>query len=552
MKAPFNNFFLFALLIVFISCDKDSTNVPEPTSEVLDTQGRFGWSGTDDMSTIPVTTNFGFGNNSYPSSYDLTKFLPPVGNQMQYGTCVAWAIGYNMKTAINAIDRNYSTSQLTSSQYQFSPKDLFTVIPDNRKGSNCNGTNFTDAFDVVLNRGVATMSTVPYSSLGSCRSSSANSSWATEASNYKIEYWRKIEGSVNAIKNNISNNIPVVFGARLPSNFETWNSSEVMTSGSPLLVDGKHAYHAMVIVGYDDSKGVGGAFRIVNSWGANWGDNGFIWIDYNYFISDFCTSFDGTKPLFIAKNLGSDVSPPDDPDIPTDGVDLAPWVYSDFSTYFNTGEAGSRQINFNIYNIGTSSASSSSKWALYYLYYNAYNANDYGVIFYDEFTPDIPQGTYNCPNIKTCQFNFDIPGGSDFSTTVFSTYSVNRDYTMPSISGSYYLLLFADAYDVLNEEIEINNYFYTTNYPKYFQFGYSSKKPPSAGLSEEFSFENNQNASTQLLRKNSFNKVNVGEFKNAYTTDEIKALLIQKYKSGELKAKIDEYKHGTLEDPYKN
>jgi hypothetical protein len=37
--------------------------------------------------------------------------------------------------------------------------------------------------------------------------------------------------------------------------------------------------HAITIIGYDDSKR---AFRMVNSWGPNWGDNGFIWLSEDF------------------------------------------------------------------------------------------------------------------------------------------------------------------------------------------------------------------------------------------------------------------------------
>ena len=36
----------------------------------------------------------------------------------------------------------------------------------------------------------------------------------------------------------------------------------------------------MLIVGYDEDRK---AFKIVNSWGNNWGNNGFCWISYNFF-----------------------------------------------------------------------------------------------------------------------------------------------------------------------------------------------------------------------------------------------------------------------------
>ena len=40
--------------------------------------------------------------------------------------------------------------------------------------------------------------------------------------------------------------------------------------------------HAMCVVGYDDKK-FGGAFLIMNSWGPNWGQNGFAWVRYQHF-----------------------------------------------------------------------------------------------------------------------------------------------------------------------------------------------------------------------------------------------------------------------------
>lgn len=37
--------------------------------------------------------------------------------------------------------------------------------------------------------------------------------------------------------------------------------------------------HAIMIVGWDDSKG---AWRIKNSWGTGWGENGYAWVKYNH------------------------------------------------------------------------------------------------------------------------------------------------------------------------------------------------------------------------------------------------------------------------------
>ena len=38
--------------------------------------------------------------------------------------------------------------------------------------------------------------------------------------------------------------------------------------------------HAVTIIGFNDNK-YGGCFEIMNSWGSEYGDNGFMWIKYD-------------------------------------------------------------------------------------------------------------------------------------------------------------------------------------------------------------------------------------------------------------------------------
>jgi C1A family cysteine protease len=57
---------------------------------------------------------------------------------------------------------------------------------------------------------------------------------------------------------------------------------EIPFPGSGDSVEGGHA---MVAVGYDDTKKVGkdtGALLIRNSWGTGWGDKGYGWLPYSY------------------------------------------------------------------------------------------------------------------------------------------------------------------------------------------------------------------------------------------------------------------------------
>ncbi len=538
--ALMKKFLLFGLMISFLlsSCKKDKNDQTKPDEN---NSGRsLGYTPDDDLSKIPVGTNFSFGNTNLPDKADLTDKFPPIGDQGAYGTCVAWAVAYNLKTALEGMEKNLDRNALSSPSNQLSPVDLFTAIPDNQKGENCNGTNFGFAFDVLQKRGVATLQTAPYSQIGNCTQASLQQSWTSNASGHKIKSYRKIDASVNSIKQYIAKNIPIVFGAKLADNFMTWNSDNVLSSHTTFTQVGQHAYHAMVISGYDDGKGANGAFKVINSWGTSWGSSGYIWIDYNFFINTFCTDGSSGAPLFIADNGnsdGNDDTPPDNNPGAT-GVDLAAWVAGDIST--NNGTE--RYMGINIYNIGTQTAPASANWSLYYIYYNAYNADDYGIITYDEFTNTIPKNTFRNVSANHALLNYDIPPQGNLAQIVMGAPYLERTYFMPQISGYYYLVMIADLENKFQEANGMNNIFYTTTYPILFNYGFGSKNGRSASPQpEQFTFKNNMQASAELLKWNKFNTAVTEEMPNAYRPDEIIRLVEHKKKTGDLDRKINEY-----------
>ena len=53
--------------------------------------------------------------------------------------------------------------------------------------------------------------------------------------------------------------------------------------------------HAMCVVGYDDKK-YGGSFLLMNSWGPEWGANGFAWVRYPHF-NTFVREAYGLEPM---------------------------------------------------------------------------------------------------------------------------------------------------------------------------------------------------------------------------------------------------------------
>lgn len=230
--------------------------------------------------------------DSLPDKVSLERFFPPIEDQGNYGTCVAWATGYNLKTALNAIEHKWTKEQLDSAAYQTSPKDLWFSIPIEGRGipgDYCLGTSFYHAF-AALKKGVATMDKVPYTRLGDCRGHCVGDS-TNRIAIFEGDEFPQLP-TCSQIKAYLRDTVPLAFSAKTGNVFMSWHNDEVMKHDSPKST-GMHGNHAMVLSGYDDTKH---AFRVRNSWGTGWGDNGSIWIDYDFFMNDFCTS------IFVASN----------------------------------------------------------------------------------------------------------------------------------------------------------------------------------------------------------------------------------------------------------
>ena len=283
--------FLVLLLISILKVLLDCRYI-RPHTTIVDQTGYL--PDEEDWEIIPDTIAPYDDNDldSLPKSVSLEKYFPPIGNQGSYGTCVAWAAGYNLNTALNAIKNHWTPDQLKDPSNQTSPKDLWMGISSGQKGQFCTGTNFEPTFSVLINDGVASMKEVPYRNLGSC-----NGQFVGDQSNKLALYRHVISASgagpsVKQMKAYLNDTIPLVIAAHLGDQFMTWNNADVIRTDTYLSPDAEHAFHAMALTGYDDDKN---AFRVRNSWGKDWGDNGSIWVDYDFFMNSFCTE------VFMAK-----------------------------------------------------------------------------------------------------------------------------------------------------------------------------------------------------------------------------------------------------------
>jgi C1A family cysteine protease len=100
------------------------------------------------------------------------------------------------------------------------------------------------------------------------------------------------EQVVHEVKTYLSNQFPVMFGFTVYSSID--QADDDGSIPMPTTGERRRGGHAVMAVGYDDSVSiknadsqapVNGAFKIRNSWGRRWGQDGYGWLPYEYAAS---------------------------------------------------------------------------------------------------------------------------------------------------------------------------------------------------------------------------------------------------------------------------
>lgn len=213
------------------------------------------------VTTLPSST--------LPASYNMQ--MPPVQNQGGEFSCAVFATTYAARSAEQYYKSNASSYDFATNI--FSPEFVY----DQTKIGDCgSGTSVTAALDFLVSTGVCTWQSMPYSSSNGC-SLLPTASQSAEAANYKIPSYSKIAATdITAIKTMVVNKHAVIVTVGPDLSFQNAQPGFIWKSftSSPSIA------HSIVICGYDDAKH---AYKVMNSWGTGWGDQGYSWIDYDFF-----------------------------------------------------------------------------------------------------------------------------------------------------------------------------------------------------------------------------------------------------------------------------
>jgi len=215
-----------------------------------------------------------FTENITKSTVDLRQKCPPVYNQGKLGSCTAQAIAFA-----------YEYDQIKQDEKEpFIPSRLFIYYNERDIEGTVNvdsGASIRDGVKTINTIGVckeddwkydiSQFSTKPYLEL------------YEQAKNHKSVKYKKINQREKQLKMALKMGFPIIFGISV---FESLESLSVYNTGiipMPARDEKMMGGHAISIVGYNDNTK---HFIIRNSWGKEWGDDGYGYIPYDYVLDD--------------------------------------------------------------------------------------------------------------------------------------------------------------------------------------------------------------------------------------------------------------------------
>ena len=212
-----------------------------------------------------------------PAIVDLSPYLPPIGHQGSIGSCSAWSTVYYAKTLQENQEREWGANDRN---HQYSPLFTYNQIT----GGVNRGTAITQHMTILEEKGATPFPLFPHTD--NIKIQPGEKAFK-EAENYKSASHKRLDRydeskgqwvvDLHTVKTVLAEGLPVIGGFEVYENFYNYKGGVYKRiSGKPT------GGHAMCIVGYNDEIN---ALMIVNSWGKDWGDEGFFWLDYKLFES---------------------------------------------------------------------------------------------------------------------------------------------------------------------------------------------------------------------------------------------------------------------------
>jgi len=237
------------------------------------------------------------GITALPASVDWSAKEPPIGSQVPLNSCTAWATGYYYKTFQEGKEHNWDVGY---SFHQFSPDFIYNQLNVGKD----NGISIQSALQLLVDKGCDTLNVFPHNATD--YTTQPTSLQLQLAIPFKALSYKNIfqgqgitDATIDILKQWLANGDTFVVAIPVYSEFDAASSSDPVFHDPSYVVsphppeDKPRGLHALQVVGYDDSLYYTnyygkqyGAFKIVNSWGSDFGYGGYINLSYDFFKLD--------------------------------------------------------------------------------------------------------------------------------------------------------------------------------------------------------------------------------------------------------------------------
>lgn len=270
-----------------------------------------------------------------PDSVDLsaTEYFPPVGSQGGLGSCATYASIYYQLT----YEMNKARGVAATEETTMSPKLIYHL---------CNaafgGTLQEQNYDLLMQQGAPSIATLPYTDEGHLDWLAEEKYWK-EAMDCRVESYYTLKDvgledsqitspddeDLYEIKSELAKGKMLTYSTYISS----WVTDRIEThpdapenakfAGEEIVKyrNGNEGGHGMTLVGYNDNiwldqngnsqvdAGEMGAFKIVNSWGDGYANDGFCWIAYDALnkVSAVEGGYSGYRECAFIKCMGINV-----------------------------------------------------------------------------------------------------------------------------------------------------------------------------------------------------------------------------------------------------
>lgn len=220
-----------------------------------------------------------------PLIVDMRQHMPGIYDQGQLSSCTANAIGA-------AIEYQQRKEKL----HEYVPSRLFIYFNErqleNSVGSDC-GAEIRDGIKTVMSQGVCPESPYPNRAVWPYNEQAVFTRPPEEcyrdARTDLVKGYARIMQNVEALEQCLAIGFPVIFGMACYSSFESDLVAHTGVVLMPQQNEKSLGGHAVLLVGYLHNDRL---FIVRNSWGKQWGKNGYCLMPYGYVINpDLASDF---------------------------------------------------------------------------------------------------------------------------------------------------------------------------------------------------------------------------------------------------------------------